>query len=109
MINSDAKKAIRFLLDKKISADRIIMNLPFSSFDFFIDALRISNEKSIIHYYTIIAEEDIEKEIVSLKRIANQENYFFKNVEIHKIKTYAPREFYIGLDITVEKKHADVA
>jgi hypothetical protein len=43
-----------------------------------------------------------------LKKIAAEHSYILSDVFIRKIKTYAPREFYIGLDITATK-HADVA
>jgi len=89
-------------------ADRIIMNLPFSAYNFFSLALCIAAKICILHYYDILKEEDIETRIDALKKIAAEHDYILSDVLIRKIKTYAPREFYIGIDITATK-HADVA
>ena len=94
------------LIPKK--ADRIIMNLPFSAYRFFPLALSIMAQVCNIHYYDIIREEDIEARINALKKMSIEQNFILSNVSIHKIKTYAPREFYIGIDITATK-NADVA
>lgn len=105
IIHADATDAPKLIPGK---ADRIIMNLPFSAFEFFPVALSIAAETSRIHYYDIIREEDIDARISALKELAKGHGYGFTDVSIHKIKSYAPREFYIGVDITATK-HADVA
>ncbi len=102
---ADAKDAEKIIPEK---ADRIIMNLPFSAYNFFSVALSIAAPTCKVHYYDIIREEDIEGRISSLKIIAQTQEYLINDVSIHRIKSYAPREFYIGLDITATK-HADVA
>ena len=89
-------------------ADRIIMNLPFSAYNFFSLALSIAAQTCIVHYYDIIKEEDIKTRIDALKKIATEHSYILSDLSIRKIKSYAPREFYIGIDITATK-HADVA
>ena len=89
-------------------ADRIIMNLPFSAYRFFPLALSISACMSRIHYYDIIEEENIKARIDVLKKVATEHNFVLSEVSIRKIKTYGPREFYIGIDITATK-NADVA
>jgi tRNA (guanine37-N1)-methyltransferase len=105
VIHADAND-IKNVVPKK--ADRIIMNLPFSAYNFFSLALCIAAKTCIVHYYDILKEEDIEVRIDALKKIAAEHSYILSNVLIRKIKTYAPREFYIGIDITATK-HADVA
>lgn len=105
VIHADAKDAEKIIPTK---ADRIIMNLPFSAFNFFSAALSIAAPTCKVHYYDIIREEDIEGRITALKKIAKTQGYILIEVLIHRIKSYAPREFYIGLDITATK-HADVA
>jgi len=100
----DSKK-VKYILDKrKQKADRIIMNLPFSSFSYFKHALQIISYVCVIHYYEILNEEKIEERIDELKKIANQNNILISITNIRKIKTYAPREFYIGIDITAKHK-----
>ncbi len=105
IINADAKDAPKLI---PVNADRIIMNLPFSALEFFSVALSIAAETTSVHYYDIIREEAIEERISTLKEIAKKQGFRFTDVKVHKIKSYAPREFYIGVDITATK-HADVA
>jgi len=100
VIHADAKDAEKIIPTK---ADRIIMNLPFSAYNFFSVALCIAASNCNVHYYDIIREEDIDGRISSLKTIAHTQGYRLTEVTIHKIKSYAPREFYIGLDITATK------
>ncbi len=105
VINADAKDVENLIPTK---ADRIIMNLPFSAHQFFAVALSIAAPVCKVHYYDIIRQEEIENRIASLKKIAQTKDFLLADVQIHRIKSYAPREFYIGLDITATK-HADVA
>jgi tRNA (guanine37-N1)-methyltransferase len=105
VIHADAND-VKNVVPKK--ADRIIMNLPFSACNFFSLALSVAAKTCIVHYYDISKEEDIEIRIDALKKIAVDHSYILSDVLIRKIKTYAPREFYIGIDITATK-HADVA
>ena len=105
VIHADAKDAEKRI---PVKADRVIMNLPFSAHKFFAVALSIAAPTCKVHYYDIIQEEEIEGRIFSLKKIAHTQGYLLADVQVHRIKSYAPREFYIGLDITATK-HADVA
>ncbi len=100
IINADVKD-IKKKVNKK--ADRIIMNLPFSAHLFFIKALDISNKNCTIHYYDILGENEFQGRINVLKKIAEQAKFSIENCEIRKIKSYTPREFYIGIDITANK------
>jgi tRNA (guanine37-N1)-methyltransferase len=105
VIYADASDVYK-LIPKK--ADRIIMNLPFSAYRFFPFALSIAAHICNIHYYDILRQEDIEARINALKKIAIEQSCILSDISIRKIKTYAPREFYIGIDITATK-NADVA
>lgn len=102
-IHTDAKEICRILNQKNAKADRIIMNLPFSAHVFFTSALEIINDNGTIHYYDIQKEEKIQERIDGLEKTAKENRVVLKNLNVRKIKTYAPREFYIGLDITVRK------
>ena len=105
IIHADAND-VEKVVPKK--ANRIIMNLPFSAYSFFSLALSIAAQTCIVHYYDIIKEEEIEARIDALEKIAAEHSYILSDLSVRKIKTYAPREFYIGIDITATK-HADVA
>jgi tRNA (guanine37-N1)-methyltransferase len=108
IIKSDAAE-IKNILDKKgVKADRIIMNLPFKSHLFFKNALEIASNLCVIHYYDILPEYEIDNRIGYLKKISKKQYYELVDLKVNKIKTYAPRVFYIGIDITA-KKNADVA
>lgn len=108
VIHADAKNVHNIFFKKGVKADRIIMNLPFSAYLFFKYALEIMADTCIIHYYDILSEDKITERIKDLKKIAEKNKISLTNFNVRKIKTYAPREFYIGIDITA-KKHADVA
>ena len=106
VIHADAKNLDKIL---KVKTDRIIMNLPFSAYKFFTNALKIANDLCEIHYYDVLKEREVQDKINDLEKIAEKNKFILKNTNVRKIKTYAPREFYIGIDITARKKHADVA
>jgi tRNA (guanine37-N1)-methyltransferase len=109
IIHEDAKLIENIFVKKDKKADRIIMNLPFSAHLFFENALKIAKNNCIIHYYDILKETDIKKRKRKLAIIAEKNNFNLEKMVINKIKTYAPREFYIGIDITAKKINADVA
>ena len=92
------------LENEKNNADRIIMNLPFSSYDFFTYALDIISENCMIHYYTIAEDDEIKNIIRDLKKIAQLKKVNLICYKVNKIKSYSPREFYMGIDIKVKKK-----
>lgn len=108
VIHTDAKKVHSILNQKGVKANRIIMNLPFFAYLFFKYALKIIANPCIIHYYDILQEEKIKERIKELKKIAEENKISLTNFNVRRIKTYSPREFYIGIDITA-KKYADVA
>jgi tRNA (guanine37-N1)-methyltransferase len=103
VIHTDAKKSEEILNQKGVKANRIIMNLPFSSYLFFENALKLVADSCTIHYYDILKEDDIDERINDLKKLANKSKINLAKFDIRKIKTYAPREFYIGVDITAKK------
>ena len=103
VIHTDAKNIPKILSKRNIKADRIIMNLPFSAHLFFSNALSIAADECIIHYYDILKEDNIQERLDKLKSIAKGNNWTLSQIDVRKIKTYAPREFYIGIDIRATK------
>ena len=105
VIQADAKDVDQAI---PVKADRIIMNLPFSAMHFFPHALTIAQQRCVIHYYDIVREDQIQGRIGALHESAAASSFELSTSSIRKMKTYAPREFYIGIDITARKR-ADVA
>jgi tRNA (guanine37-N1)-methyltransferase len=105
VIKADASQVATIVPQK---ADRIIMNLPFTAHRFFSTALSIANATCMIHYYDILNEDAIPERICDLNTIASSQGFNLSNHMVHRIKSYTPREFYIGIDITARKR-ADVA
>jgi len=104
LIHTDAENTYKILSPKNIKADRIIMNLPFSAYLFFEEALKIANENCIIHFFDFLTDEQLEERKVYLKKITEKNGISLVNLTIEKIKSYSPREFYIGMDIQAKKK-----
>ncbi|MEM0492778.1 MAG: class I SAM-dependent methyltransferase family protein [Candidatus Thermoplasmatota archaeon] len=104
LINIDACMAKKELDSRMVKADRVIMNLPFQAYRFFDEALDIIKDKAMIHYYDIIREEDVPTRLDYLKSSASEKSISIEPLAIRRIKTYSPREFYIGVDIQATKK-----
>ena len=106
LIKADSENAVRILKNRNFEekADRIIMNLPFSAYKFFKVALEMIKDNGVIHYYDIINSNNINDRINMLKREAKLKGFLIKDTKVHKIKSYSPREFYIGIDVTAKRK-----
>jgi tRNA (guanine37-N1)-methyltransferase len=104
LFKKDARDAKQLCYDLSMQPDHIIMNLPFSAFSFFPIAVQLVSNNGMIHYYDILNESQFEQRINNLIETANNYRRDLIHLDLHKIKTYAPHEFYIGIDITVSKK-----
>lgn len=85
------------LEDKNIKADRIIMNLPGTAFEFLDFAMNSIKEGGIIHYYEF--SEGFEKPIERLKNAA-----YPRKVEIlnkRKVRSKSPGKWHMGIDLIV--------
>lgn len=85
------------LEDKDIKADRIIMNLPGTAFEFLDSAMKSIKDGGIIHYYEF--SDDFEKPVERLKKAA-----YPREVEIldkRKVKSRSPGKWHIGIDARV--------
>lgn len=101
-IQGDAKEVLP-TIEK---ADRIIMNLPLSSIDFFEVALKAIDirKAGIIHYYEILEEDELEERIQELNYIANKLNCSMKILARRMVRTYSPRQKHFALDLNISKK-----
>ena len=85
------------LEEKNLKADRVIMNLPGTAFEFLDSAMNSIKEGGIIHYYEF--SEGFEKPIERLKKAA-----YPRKVEIlnkRKVRSKSPGKWHIGIDIIV--------
>jgi tRNA (guanine37-N1)-methyltransferase len=102
-INADARE-----VEIPQEADRVIMNLPHSAFDFLDVALKFTRTGGIIHYYDIRSEADIFENILRMIRNEARDNgclVEFVNKRI--VRSYSPHEYNIVIDIRVTGKEAN--
>ncbi len=85
--------------------DRIVMNLPHTSFDFLDVAFKCIATGGIIHYYDIKPESEIFEGII--KKVQNKATECRCLIEIADkriVRSYSPHEYNIVLDIRVVGK-----
>ncbi len=86
-------------------ADRAIMNLPHSSFDFLDKAFELVRSGGIIHYYDIRPETEIFDGIVGkVKEKASACGVLIEILNKRIVRSYSPHEYNIVLDIRVTGK-----
>ena len=101
IMHSDAKDLPSLLSDH---ANRIIMNLPFRAHEYFPEALQIAKDICNIHYYDMGSKEEVLDRLEVLEVIARDKGYVLQVGKLRAIKSYSPREFYMGSDITATKQ-----
>ncbi len=85
------------LENKEIKADRIIMNLPGTAYEFLDSAMNSIKDGGIIHYYEF--SDDFEKPVERLKKAAHP-----RKVEIlnkRKVRSRSPGIWHMGIDAKV--------
>ena len=95
-LQGDAREKVRSLEQ----ADRIIMNLPHSAFDFLADAVRVLKPGGIVHFYEIMDEANLEKRIDAMRSTAVKEDRVMKLVAQRKVKSYSPSLNFYAFDIS---------
>ncbi len=87
-------------------ADRIIMNLPHSAFEFLEQAVTmLSDRKGTIHYYDIKEEGDFDQIVGEIKKVIDKNGRSIEHLSVKKVKSYAPRKFIIGIDLSIAPCH----
>ncbi len=95
-IMGDVRKVLE---DKNIKADRIIMNLPGSAYEFLDTAMKSIKSGGIIHYYEF--SEGFEEPIKRLEKAA-----YPRRVEIldkRKVRSRSPGKWHMGIDAKILK------
>lgn len=84
-------------------ADRIIMNLPHSA-DQFLEAARVlAADHTTLHYYDIQHETDPYEPGENAIRAAFEPAYAVSVRTRHEVRTYAPHEINLVLDVELDK------
>ncbi|HEY3274146.1 MAG TPA: class I SAM-dependent methyltransferase family protein [Methanocella sp.] len=86
-------------------ADRVIMNLPHTSFEFLDKAFQLVRVGGIIHYYDIRPETEIFDGIIGkVKEKASECGVLLEILNKRIVRSYSPHEYNIVLDIRVTGK-----
>ena len=103
IIHADAKKCVH-LFTKQPAFNRIVMNLPFSAYRYLPQAFSCIDTHAVLHYYDILQEDEIQRRKENIEKIADECGFSVTIKDTRIIKTYSPREFYMGMDIQAKKK-----
>lgn len=84
------------------AAQRVIMNLPHSAFEFLGEALMtLDAAGGFIHYYDVKPENEFAYTVDKVKKAIAEHGRTVENIGFKKVRSYAPRRYHIVLDIKV--------
>lgn len=90
-------------------ADRVVMNLPHTA-DAFLDvALELAGESCVLHYYDVQHEDDPFGPGEAAIRSAAGEAYGVSVETRREVRSYAPHEVNVCLDVRLERRSVDDA
>ena len=98
-INDVAKEKFK---NERIKFDRIIMNLPGSSFEFLNLAISLINDGGIIHYYEF--SNSYNQGIERIEKIVNKYGMKSEVLSSRKVKSSSPEMWHIVIDAKIVKK-----
>ncbi|AFL96221.1 hypothetical protein CL1_2028 [Thermococcus cleftensis] len=88
----------------KVTADRVIMNLPKFADRFLREAMLSVKDGGVIHYYGFGPEEDLYSEHeAKIKAVARELGFKVEFLDERRVRPYAPRQFNIAIDFRVLK------
>ncbi|RKD98006.1 class I SAM-dependent methyltransferase [Halopiger aswanensis] len=87
-------------------ADRIVMNLPHSADEFLETAVAIAGDDCVLHYYDIQHEDDPFGPGERAIRDAAEPEYDVSVETRHTVRSYAPHELNVCLDVRLERSSA---
>jgi len=85
-------------------ADRVVMNLPHSAEEFVDSAVGIAGAETVIHYYDIQHEDDLFGPGERALRDAAAPGYELTVENRHTVRSYAPHEYNVVLDVRLERR-----
>ena len=84
-------------------ADRIVMNLPHSASEFLSTAVDLASDECLLHYYDIQPESDPFGPGEAAIRDAAEPEYEAMVETRHEVRSYAPHELNVCLDIRLSR------
>jgi tRNA (guanine37-N1)-methyltransferase len=84
-------------------ADRLVMNLPHSADEFLGTARELAGDECVLHYYDIQHEDDAFGPGERAIRAAFEPTYDVSVETRHVVRSYAPHEENVCLDVRVER------
>ncbi|GAB3029101.1 class I SAM-dependent methyltransferase [Natronobiforma cellulositropha] len=84
-------------------ADRLVMNLPHSADEFLESAVTLAGERCTLHYYDIQHEDDPFGPGERAIRVAAEPDYEVSVTERRVVRSYAPHELNVCLDVSLER------
>ncbi|MFB6093752.1 MAG: class I SAM-dependent methyltransferase family protein [Halanaeroarchaeum sp.] len=85
-------------------ADRLVMNLPHSADAFLETAVALAGEEAVLHYYDIQHEDDPYGPGERAIRAAAAPTYDVSVETRHEVRTYAPHEVNVVLDVRLARR-----
>ncbi|KAB1192013.1 methyltransferase domain-containing protein [Haloferax sp. MBLA0076] len=85
-------------------AERLIMNLPHSADEFLDTAVRLAGDECVVHLYDIQHEDDPFGPGLAAVRAAAEPEYDVEVLEEQIVRSYAPHEFNVCLDVRLTKR-----
>jgi tRNA (guanine37-N1)-methyltransferase len=84
-------------------ADRLVMNLPHSADEFLDTAVALAGEDCTLHYYDIQHEDDPFGPGERAIRAAAEPEYDVEVLERREVRSYAPHELNVCLDVRLRR------
>ena len=85
-------------------ADRIVMNLPHTAGDFLDTAVALAGDECVLHYYDIQHEDSRFDAGEAAIRDAAEPEYDVTVETRHTVRSYAPHEFNVVLDVRLTRR-----
>jgi tRNA (guanine37-N1)-methyltransferase len=96
----------REIVPKLEPADRIIMNLPHSAFEYLPLAFSKILNNGVVHYYEVLENDQKEKRTEELSKIVKDKRTELVNLQ--QVHTYSPSSSLFCYDIKVEYDEGDI-
>ena len=82
--------------------DHVIMNLPHNAYDFLDTAVSVCRKNGVIHYYAMTSDDDLfDGSIEKIRAAAETQNRKIEVVEMKNVRSYAPHQYNICLDVRI--------